>query len=46
MLDSVLGEPWPADDGKFGMCVWQGAGSVHASSVSPNGELLIQLAGV
>ena len=46
MLDSVLGEPWPADDSKLGMCVWQGAGSVHASSVSPSGELLIQLASV
>ena len=31
MFDSVLGEPWPVQDGEFGVCVGQGAGLAHAS---------------
>lgn len=44
MLDSVLGEPWPINDGEFGMCVGQGAGLAHASSGWESGakKVLIQ----
>ena len=38
ILDSVLGEPWPINDGEFGMCVGQGAGLAHASKWGPRHE--------
>jgi hypothetical protein len=38
MRDPVLGEPWPINDGEFGMGVGQGAGLAHASSRGPRRE--------